>query len=185
MRLIEYDNALKPPAILVQKERSIFLMLFLPVWLTGWAVGEFFALRELLVVGDSKTPKSFLTIWLVGWTIGGLLAGVSWLWNTFGDEKVFIQSDLLTCDKGVGRFRRKQSVNINDIIEVRFSPPVVKPMSFSSNLQQWGIGNGSIVITTTNIQVIRFGRALEEIETQPIIDEIRRQLAALKPGSGS
>ena len=68
------------------------MILFMPVWLVGWAFGEVMAVATLLggaglvKVANPSAPTGFLLVWLVLWTAGGGLAFVAFAWNAFGRE---------------------------------------------------------------------------------------------------
>jgi hypothetical protein len=62
-----------PPA------RSVPGMLFLAVWLTGWAFGEVQVTQQLLSPADGA-PQLFLVAWLIGWTVGGAFALATLIW---------------------------------------------------------------------------------------------------------
>src|SRR6266853_594766 len=77
--------------------RSWLAILFLPVWLCGWAAGELFALSVLFHLripwGRSAQPvagpaSAFLIFWLCMWTVGGAWALYSWLWMIAGHERM-------------------------------------------------------------------------------------------------
>lgn len=53
--------------------RNIVLVLFLMLWLTGWAFGEYFALSQILR-GGNIFGSLFLLVWASFWTLGGLFA---------------------------------------------------------------------------------------------------------------
>ena len=53
--------------------RNIVLVLFLMLWLTGWAFGEYFALSQILR-GGNLVGSLFLLVRGAFWTLGGLFA---------------------------------------------------------------------------------------------------------------
>jgi hypothetical protein len=57
----------------VPKNGRLGAAVFLCIWLTGWAAGEFFVFRHLLT-GDRNPIKWFLLAWLVPWSVGGIFA---------------------------------------------------------------------------------------------------------------
>jgi len=87
--------------------RNIALVLFLMVWLTGWAFGEYFALSEILG-GGNLVGSLFLLVWASFWTLGGLVAVRVLLWNLFGSERLFITEGMLVHSRGIGPFQRKR-----------------------------------------------------------------------------
>ena len=101
IRETEDGLALHRPA-----SRSFPQILFLLVWLSFWAMGEAFALREIV-----RTPLvvvAFLFVWLTLWTLGGLVVAGIVLWQLFGNERLFIVRGAVTREINIGplRFRR-------------------------------------------------------------------------------
>ena len=80
--------------------RNWFALLFLPLWLCGWALGEVFAITEI-----SRTFHPFLAVWLFGWTIGGAFAFATWA-AQFGGERLRVVNRDLEVSAGVGAVRR-------------------------------------------------------------------------------
>lgn len=90
--------------IRIPPQRSIFLSLFLTVWLCGWTVGGMAAIGALL----TKDFQPFLAFWLCGWAIGETLvaATLCWLWT--GAEYIrVVNSDLEVGYRMLGYSRRK------------------------------------------------------------------------------
>jgi len=86
-RLIESIDGFE---IAFPPKRQIFVMIFLPFWLCGWAAGEASASRQLMNPTHSQ-PNLFLIVWLSFWTIGGALAFLILLWMLFGKERVILR----------------------------------------------------------------------------------------------
>src|SRR3954467_14967458 len=71
----------------IKTRKNMPLLIFLPIWLTGWTVGGVAAITAVLS-GNDET--GFLIIWLCGWFVGEISALSTWLWNAFGQEVVSI-----------------------------------------------------------------------------------------------
>jgi hypothetical protein len=87
-------EAVKPPRFEVEQElggeririrarRNIFVLLFLPLWLTGWTAGGVAAIGQFL-----RTGQPFLVIWLCGWATGWAFAGGTLAWTIWGSELI-------------------------------------------------------------------------------------------------
>jgi hypothetical protein len=81
-------------------KRNWFVMLFLPVWLCGWAFGWISVAREL---SHSFQPSA--AAWLFVWSLGGLFA-IGALVAQFGSERLRIVGRDLEVSIGVGPLRR-------------------------------------------------------------------------------
>lgn len=72
--------------IRIPAPRSLFPMLFLPVWLVGWAFGLVSAIRDF-GSGPGAT-QAFMAVWLTVWTAGGIGAMLTFLWMLCGQQLV-------------------------------------------------------------------------------------------------
>lgn len=68
---------------------------FLLLWLAGWAAGESFALRQVLMPAPAGA-RAFLGVWLAFWTLGGGFAISACAWMIGGHERVRLGTDALT-----------------------------------------------------------------------------------------
>src|SRR5688572_29573937 len=88
---------------------------FLIVWLSGWAVGEAFALwilvkgvialvtgqppdpgRDTLEVGVAGMAGAFLLLWLFLWTLGGIAAIGELLRSLWGEDRLLVSGGRLS-----------------------------------------------------------------------------------------
>lgn len=100
--------------------RKIVLVLFLMLWLTGWAFGEYFALSEIFGSGN-VAGSLFLLFWVTFWTLGGLFVVRVLLWNLFGSERLFVTEGMLVHSRGIGPFRRKYIHPLADVGDFRLN----------------------------------------------------------------
>ncbi|MBX3531011.1 MAG: hypothetical protein KF849_10410 [Rhizobiaceae bacterium] len=91
----------------VPSVKQIFAIVFILLWLGGWAAGEWFALYEIYRNGFSIS-SAFLIFWVTIWTIGGMGAAFGVLWQLFGSERLFITAGAVVSDWGFGPFRFKK-----------------------------------------------------------------------------
>jgi|APAra7269096714_1048519.scaffolds.fasta_scaffold01482_9 hypothetical protein len=80
---------------LIPVKRSFFAMLFMTVWLCGWAYGWHDVAGKVFGAGLAETPV-FLAVWLTAWTCGGLFAVLSLLWQFGGRELLTANAASLT-----------------------------------------------------------------------------------------
>lgn len=111
------------------------LVLFLTLWLTGWAAGMYFAagfLLRLLGSGDTAGSSSavgtgegfglgaglFLLVWLGLWTFGGLSALVTALRTAWGTDTFTIRPGQWTLRQGVGPLARSRVYSAPEVARV-------------------------------------------------------------------
>ena len=94
--------------------RNILVILFLMLWLAGWAFGEYFALSEI-ARGRNIFSSLFLLVWLGIWTLGGLGAAAVLLWNLFGSERLFVTGGVLVHSRGYGPLQRRRVHPVGEV----------------------------------------------------------------------
>jgi hypothetical protein len=118
------DSALR---IVVPVKRHVFVIPFLMAWLVGWAVGEYFAVNQLLS-GSQSMPTGgniFMIAWLFAWTMAGPCVLWQVLWMAFGSEGITVTLSHLEHQKRVfGRAIRTRIYSIKDIANLRTAPAV-------------------------------------------------------------
>ena len=146
--------------------RNIFAILFLTLWLGGWAFGEYFALGEILR-GGNIVASLFMLAWVSVWTLGGLGAGAVLLWNLFGSERLFVTGGMFVHSRGFGPFQRKRVHPLAEVgdftLDTRSSP-----------------ANGAIQFGTVGYRAgaVRrsFGIGMTRAEAEASLAAIRRAL---------
>jgi hypothetical protein len=109
--------------IVISAPRSVFPMLFLPVWLCGWAFGAVSATRQFV-----STLQPFLALWLCGWMLGGAFAIVTLLWMAAGRETLRVVGGDLEISASLFGFARRRLYRGADI---RGLSPSVQVMSLN------------------------------------------------------
>jgi hypothetical protein len=93
-------------------------MLFLPLWLVGWAFGEVSAIGTLTSESGNAGTDLFMLVWLTGWTVGGAFAIGILLWLYFGKERVTLSTTTLEIRQevlGVGRSREYDLTHVRNL----------------------------------------------------------------------
>lgn len=102
--------------------RRIGLVIFMLVWLCGWAMGEWIALSQLFGSGGPFAVDLFLLVWVSFWTLGGLAALAVLAWNLVGVEKLFlIEGGGIVTERGFGAITRRKVFRVDQISDVGFS----------------------------------------------------------------
>ena len=148
-------------------------ILFMMVWLGGWAVGEYFAVNTLLSSDGPLFANAFILFWLVGWTFGGGVAFYTVLWQLIGREIISVESGLLTIKRsvfGLGSTRKFETGSIKNmhvIPDQEISIPGIYNKKLSGR-------QGGKIRFDYGMKTIRFGMDIEEPEANMIIDRLRQ-----------
>lgn len=115
--------------------RSILSLMFMPLWLVGWGVGEVFVVREVLAGRGSW----FLNLWLVGWKIGGILTVVEVLWILAGEEKVTVDYTHLVMSREVLGLGRRSEYTLSSLrtLAVSVGPTIVASSPWACGRTDW------------------------------------------------
>lgn len=148
--------------------RNMPLILFLLLWLGGWAVGEYFAVGEILRSGD-VTAETFLLLWVTFWTLGGLFCWWMVLWALFGSERLFITSGALVHSVGILFLRRKRVFPLHEIGGFALA---------DAGNPRHNSETGGAVVFDVRGKTYRFGLGLSRSEADASLAAIRRTFAA-------
>lgn len=147
-------------------------MAFLSLWMMGWAVGEFSAIKGLFSTGMSFATLVLIT-WLVGWTAGGIVFGSILLLMLDGREVV-------TVGEGIVR-RRVEAFRVG--LSWRY------PLDQVSNWRPTG-GTGEDAVKSfisfdhvgpKGSKTIRFGTGLTEPRAEEITEAVWERFPHLRP----
>jgi hypothetical protein len=164
--------------ITIKAQRSIFVMLFLMVWLSGWTFGGIAAMTSL-----TKNFQPFLVIWLGGWALGWVFAGAALGWMLSGAEIVrVIGSDLEIAYRLFGFTRRKlfRGSDIRDLSA--YSTPVFGRYNQMS-LPFFSANKSGCFKFSYGARTVYAGSGLDESEGRLIVDRLRKRLPATATNS--
>lgn len=157
--------------ITIRAKRSLFVTVFLAVWLTGWAFGEFTVLSILVFNPGPEAP--WLLIWFAGWTVGGGLALLAFLWNVSGKETLRITPQDLTVTRSILAYRRRRVVNLPDVQNFRTAPPVFVSPDDDDNtpgiFRSWSTG---ALQFDHGEQTVGFGLEIDTSDAERILEII-------------
>jgi hypothetical protein len=166
------------------------VVVFLAVWLAGWATGEAFALRQVL--SPAPVPaRVFLAVWLVFWTFGGMAALSICVWMLVGHERVRLRPDALTIQReafGLGPTRVYELDRIRNLRAQPLPPfpEVTAAQSGQSSegkrivpgekaktiLRIIGVGGPGVSFTYAR-RPVRFGVALDPAEARMVVTQLQ------------
>jgi hypothetical protein len=171
----------------VPRRRALFPMLFLPVWLVGWAFGEATVLRQLLSPSQPGGPDLFMLLWLTGWTLGGgwVLAIVTWL--VAGRERVRVEQGTLTLEHAIGFVGRRRSYDLRQVSGLRTLPQTSQEL-MAGNMMPFGFGRAGALAFDYGTSTVRWGAGLDEAEARVIVERlgergVRRDIRGVGAGA--
>jgi hypothetical protein len=159
--------------IRIPAPRSLFPMLFLPVWLVGWAFGFVSAIRDF--GSGPGAPQAFLAVWLTAWTLGGIGAMLTFLWMLCGQQIVRLGHQVLSVRweiLGIGYTREYDARHIQ-AFRVLPLPPSIHPFIRAGGM--WGWTGGPLSFEYGS-RTVRFGLALDEAEAKTLLPRFQEYL---------
>jgi hypothetical protein len=160
--------------IVIPAGRSVFLMVFLGVWMAGWLFGAVPAASWLLS-GQEDASMLLLGAWLVMWAIGGVAVLLSWLWMARGREMVTLRPDTLEIKRDVLGWGTTREYDLAYVRNLRVSQQGFNP---KRPFELSGMGGGSIAFDY-GARTLRFASSLDEAEAQQVVSELVSCNAAL------
>ncbi len=158
--------------ITIPAKRNVFVLVFLSVWLCGWALGETFALKEVLTGGG--IPGLFLIVWLCGWTIGGFFAVRTFWWNLAGKEVISIANGALTLDKRGALFYKAKTYDLHQAANFRAQEePVVQSPFGNRRNNSLGLNDRGTIRFDYGMKTVKFADGIDEAEANFILQKLR------------
>jgi hypothetical protein len=161
----------------IPARRHWLVLLFLSLWILGWAIGELLVPARLLGRSREAGENLFMVVWLVAWTLGGLVAIYLWLWNLAGREIVTVREGTLAIRRAIDGLGRSREFDAAHIEGLRVASQLWNPWDPASRLRFWGVGGGTIAFDY-GATTYRFGGALEEAEARQMVARLARALPA-------
>jgi hypothetical protein len=147
----------------IPSRKSIFI-LFLIVWLAGWAFGEI-SVGSNIMQKKSMGLNPFMIVWLIGWTVAGLFAFTILAWNLFGSEILTANSISLKISIGIGKLRYNRQYDMSQVNKMRVVP---KPPVFMNQEEFMHFRSGRISFDY-GMRTYRFASGIDEAEADYII----------------
>lgn len=167
--------------ITIPAKTQIFITLFLPFWLVGWAVGEVMVSRQLLFgsVWENHGGSIFLVAWLGAWTIGGAFAAGILLWNITGKEIIELNSVTLKRRKQLPIFSRSKEYAVAHIANLRPAPTTPTSLwYYRQNMSFLSFNDGTISFDYGR-DTHHLGSDLDEADAKYVIAEMCKRVTSL------
>ncbi len=165
--------------LVVPARRSWGAIVFLCVWLGGWAFGELTVLQELMAPPENgDRPDLFLMVWLAGWTLGGVCVLGTILWQLAGREVITLDATTLTHRVtllGLGRTRAYKVTEVKNLraTERSATERVADQASWFPPLA--GAGHGPVAFDY-GARTYRLAGALDEAEAKLLVETLHKRL---------
>ncbi len=165
--------------IVIPAGRSLFLAVFLGMWLVGWAMGEIQALSQVLS-GRTGLSGPVLLFWLLLWTAGGLLALYVWLWRLVGKERILMGASALCIKRDILGFGRGRVYELRKVHRLRVVPAATGRPNRDAAARFSGLAGGAVEFEYEN-RAIQFGFSIDETEARTIVERMRQRYAFQDP----
>ena len=149
--------------------RSIFSLLFLPLWLVAWAFGEVSVI--LFLAKGIEGELGFVLVWLILWTLGGGFTLLTLLRMLAGKERLELEGDVMRHRYeifGIGWSREYELRHVQNLRVA--SPGGGMPTAWLG----FGEGGGLIAFDY-GAKTIRAGDGLDEAEARQIIARLQQR----------
>jgi hypothetical protein len=161
--------------IVIPARRNIAVLVFLGLWLAGWAMGEKNALAQILSDGI-RVADPFLLAWVLFWTVGGAVACYVWLWMLVGKERILMGASTLRMSRDILGVGWPRFYPLREIRNLRVAPPRGVPANRNAVFRLSGLGGGWIEFEY-QARAIRFGASLNEAEAGMVVERMRQRFA--------
>jgi hypothetical protein len=152
---------------------ATFPKTFLPIWLVGWTFGGIMA-ASILFSGNGGDGTLFLSFWLCAWLAAWCLVAFATMNMYSGREVITISSPTMTVVWQVWRLHRQRAYELSEMSRLRFAPPVSDYGNMQQGMSALGFFGGSVAFQYQG-RTERFGRGLEEDESNQLIANIRQR----------
>ena len=168
--------------IVLPSRKVWFVLLFLGVWLVGWACAEVSVL-SVVIAGRGAGSAPFLSFWLVGWTLGGAMAFFSLLWQLAGSETIEVTGETLRVWRSIFGLHLPARIyaaeHVQDLrVPVRDAP---HPFSRERTNVLLGLGPGAIAFDY-GARTIHIAAGADEAEAKLIVAAICQRYPRYRHG---
>lgn len=153
-----------------------FTVLFLLMWLGGWAVGEFVVASMVL----SGNANLFMIFWLAGWTVGGVFAirQVYFLVRPSRPEKIILDTTSLTFEAGTSAFGgiefNKRRNNDDDLAPANSKSRYVVPKNDLGEIRLERVGERQRLTFDYGAERVEVGFFLREPEREWLFSVLKQ-----------
>jgi hypothetical protein len=164
--------------IVIPTEKKWSAILFLGVWLFGWAVGEVYGIDMLIgqLGRELEASSIFVSIWLVLWTVGGITVIRALLWSLLGEETITIGQGQLSIFKKGDLFAKTKTYDLREAKKFRANEirlPVKKEENQIGHINFGTMEAIGTICFNYGLHTVRFADSLPEVEANYILDKLK------------
>ena len=169
--------------------RSWIAIIFLCIWLAGWAFGEILAFTIIVsILSDMSLTKetlidsggyiaigcigTFLLVWIVLWTYGGIQAIRNILWQLAGWEIINFAVDFITIRRPIFGIGKSEEFILSHIEKLRIESDPSKRLASLGRSKRFSRGT---IAFEYGGSPIRIGVGLPESDAAHLLDRIVRR----------
>lgn len=108
--------------VTIPTKKNWFLLVFITVWLCGWAIG-WFSVTGTLTFSGGTGVDAFLALWLTLWTIGGFFIINFYVWMLAGKEVITINKNTITRARKGQLFFKDKIYDVREVKSIRIKEP--------------------------------------------------------------
>ncbi|WP_119270679.1 hypothetical protein [Taklimakanibacter deserti] len=159
-----------------------FGVIFISLWLIGWAFGEVMVSRQLFgsqsVQNSSQGGSLFMLVWLAAWTLGGGWAIYTLLWQLAGKEIIELTTTSLRQRKQIPLFSRSKEYALANIANLRVAPPRPRFYQGQYMIQGLSFKDGAISFDYGR-DTHHLASGLDEADAKYVIGEMCKRVKSL------
>jgi hypothetical protein len=155
--------------ILIPTTKNWGLVVFLSVWMSGWVIGEVFAITTLFFGSTPLMANAFLLFWLTGWTVGGLVCITVLLWTVAGEEIIKIENGVIEIGRQIFRLKNSKKYDLREVRHLGINVPSDNNI-YDLGYQRSFFGlRGGILQFDYGLKTHKFASNIDEAEARSLV----------------
>lgn len=172
---ISFYNTKKKFTVVIQPEKNGLVNSLMGTWLSMWLTIGVVVIWSLTVLKLKEQEQIILYVFLVFWFYYAFRVTRSFLWLLYGKELVKIDEVSLTIKKSIKNYGQSIPYYFENIKNIKFEMPESNSMQSLWESSPW-INGGERLNFEYFDKEVRFGRKLNEKESQLLLNLIIKQL---------
>lgn len=172
---ISFNNTKEKFTVVIQPEKNGLVNSLMGAWLSMWLTIGVVVIWSLTVLKLKEQEQIILYVFLVFWFYYAFRVTRSFLWLLYGKELVKIDEVSLTIKKSIKNYGQSIPYYFENIKNIKFEMPESNSMQSLWESSPW-INGGERINFEYFDKEVRFGRKLNERESQLLLNLIIKQL---------
>lgn len=147
-----------------------FIMIFMPVWFAGWAIGGGMFAKSVLNSSAGESPDRFIQVWLVFWAFGGIMALAKMLRMLWIKEIIRIEPGKLEL-KRTALFRKPEVYDLQQAKNFRTQQEQPDTSLRFGNMNAFTLEKGKhgTLCFEYDLKTVEFASGLQEPEARSLL----------------